>query len=371
VSLKSRTQQDFCYRCGTPWSKDDVLCRACGSRDRGRGVARPTIATTDDAIHFPWPWQHLPWPKQGSAVVSGGPGSGKSSLLTLLKPKAWLSREMEPKLIRTIFDRVSPDCVPTVYMVHNSQTVGDALAQINEGPVALDSLTALDTPADALLAAHLLVDWAKDHDDRSVAICQINKQGQAAGFQEIIHLFDVHVELEAEGSGMRTFSLPKSRWSPLFSTYWNFNEHGQIAVPVFDDAAYSVEGSPGGYYLHPFPLKGASWAGLLQLLDDIEELKPGCASSAHPARYTDSGFLQPRDWIERKQFAENHGLTWLDPDDIGPATIKANEQKLIGSATIKASEQKLIGSATIKASEQLIGPATIKTSEKLKKDREK
>lgn len=315
TTQKPSDKQGYCYECGNPWPKEHLVCLSCGSSLRENENARPMRASKDDAIRYPWPWNNLPWPPQGSVGLIGGPGSGKSSLAALIKPKVWLSIEMEPKLIGNIVRRITPDHMPLIRMVRNSRDVAEALRDIFEGPVALDSATAMESLGEALAASQVMVSWAKERNDRSLTIVQVNKAGEAAGFMKIPHLFDTTAEVSPEDYGLRTLNYSKSRWAGLDTTYFTFDGKGQISMPPFD-AAYSVEGNPGSYTLHPFPMSSAKWAAVLDFLQDSGSLEGGIASAATSASYMKHGFIEPTDVNERKRFAERHGLKWVSARDL-------------------------------------------------------
>jgi hypothetical protein len=124
---------------------------------------------------------------------------------------------------------------------------------------------------------------------------------------------DAIIETSPDAWGVRAFQVRKSRWSSLDSRYWTFDAQGCVSMPTFD-AAYSVEGGPGNYWLHPFPMKGAKWAGLLDELDEKHVMRPGIACAAMSASYMPHGFVTPQDTPERKRFAETHGLLWVTPE---------------------------------------------------------
>jgi hypothetical protein len=341
-TARASVEQWYCYDCGTPWktfssvptrpgfgtislgieparSRPISACVACGGKRAEPDLARPTIDVPNDVIRFDFPWDLLPWPTQGTVVVEGGPGSGKSSLADLLEPELYMSREMEPKVVGAVGRRIKPRHEGIlVKMVKNAEMIERILADTKKGPVVMDSLTALPSMKEALIAAHLVNTWAKKHNERALAIVQVNKSGEGAGFMQIPHLFDTVVELAPDPWGMRIFRVTKSRWCSVASRYWTFNDKGKIGRPSFD-AAYSVEGSPGEYWLHPYPMPGAKWAGLLQFLDKAEALTApdnGVACAALTAKYMKNGFVEPPDKAERKNFAIDNGLFWIDPTSI-------------------------------------------------------
>jgi hypothetical protein len=290
-----------------------VVCPACKGSDRARGAARPIRPAQNDTALFDGPWKLLPWPKQGTVAMYGGPGAGKSSLAGLLRPTRWLTREQEPKPVGDMFRRILPDFMPSVETVETPEDVKRVLSETQRGPVVMDSLTAFGL-REALVVAHMLVHWAQRNNDRALAIIQLNKDGQAAGYMEIPHLFDAIANVSPDPWGVRAFRITKSRWSALESIYWTFDKEGKLTIPEFP-AAYSVEGGPGEYWLHPYPLKGAKWTGVLGALHAAELLRPGCASSAIVAGYMPTGFLEPMDIEERRRFAERNGLSWVSADD--------------------------------------------------------
>ena len=305
----------FCFACGTPWPDKEIQCQGCGGMDRAHQEARPLLDVPDDAYTFPAPWSIMPWPRQGTVVLFGGPGAGKSSLAGLLRPRLWLTKEQEPKPVGGMFRRILDDGhMPRVVYIENAKDVFSQLRFIKSGPVVIDSLTALGL-REGLLAAELLVKWTRDNNDRCLAIAQVNKGEQLAGYMAIPHLFDAVINVTPDPWGVRSFRVTKSRWSRLGSAYWTFNEQGQIDKPNFP-AAYSVEGEPGQYWLHPYPVRGATWSGLLAAAAADDALSPGTASAAIAAPYMPSGFLEPNDIHERRSFAKHHGLIWLSPPDI-------------------------------------------------------
>jgi hypothetical protein len=280
--------------------------------DRALGTARPNHPVGSDHVFFGGPWNLVPWPKQGAVSLFGGPGSGKSSIAALTDPSTYLTREQEPKPVGAMFRRILGR-VPPIHVVDTPEQVRQILSQIHVGPIALDSLTAFGL-MEALEVAQILVEWCRRNNDRSLAIIQINSRGESHGYMEIPHLFDCNVFLGPDQLGIRTFSVTKSRWCPEESTYWTFDENGKVAIPTFQ-AAYSVEGLPGNYYLHPYPMRGAKWSHLLDLLASTGHLETRVASAAIVAPYMPHGFLVPMDHVERRRFAERNGVRWIDPSD--------------------------------------------------------
>jgi len=314
LEIKPRREL-YCYECGTPWDPMELRCLGCGGVESAESASRPMKTARDDVKCFKGPWRLLPWPRQGTVGMFGGPGAGKSSLAALIRPQLWLTKEQVPKPVGGLFKRLWPDGhMPLVRTVNTAEDVRQALLTTTEGPVVLDSATALGL-REGLIASHHLVEWAQTHNDRTLCIIQVTKTGQNAGFNEIPHLFDAIVNISPDAFGVRAWRATKSRWSDLGATYWCFDKDGRITTPDFP-AAYSVEGAPGGYWLQPFPLKGGKWYGLLAAMASHEMLEPKMASAAVRAPYMPTGFIEPMDVPERRRFAEAHGLTWVSPDEV-------------------------------------------------------
>lgn len=314
VLLRSHEVPRYCYACGTPWEESEICCPSCGGTDPSRGSARPTQEVKHDSLRFDGPWELLPWIPTGSVAMFGGPGAGKSSLAALIRPRMWITKEQEPRPVGDMFRRLLGEHMPDVRVADNAEDVALALSECERGPVVIDSLTAFGLK-DALITAHMVVEWARRNNDRVLAIVQVNKEGQLAGYMEIPHLFDAIVNVTPDPWGVRSFRVSKSRWSSLGAVYWSFDKSGKIQMPKFD-AAYSVEGEPGEYWLHPYPIKGAKWSGLLNAMASSGVLRPGYACAAVEASYLPCGFLEPMDAAERRAFAERNGLSWIDPTTV-------------------------------------------------------
>ena len=304
----------YCYNCGTPWNKEEVICPKCGSTQSSKMIARPVMKTDQDYQTFSFPWNMIPWPPQGSVCVFGGPGTGKSSISSLIKPKWWITKEQEPKPASHMFDRLTSGWMPEIAAVDNADEVEDLLMNIKKGPIVIDSLTAFGLK-DSLRIAHLVVNWTRGNNDRSLSILQATQGGGAAGYTEIPHLYDAVINVSIDPWGVRCFRIHKSRWSGLENAYFTFDENGLITQPEFN-AAYTVEGNAGEYFLHPFPVRGAKWDGIARALSEQNALEPGMASAAQVAAYMPTGFVEPMDHVERRRFAERAGLDWINPNEV-------------------------------------------------------
>lgn len=323
MSAHDGTAGYYCYRCGTAWRETWIVCESCGSSDKAYGSSRPVLVVTDDSKRYPGPWQMIDWPAPGTVMIFGGPGAGKSSLATLIRPRAWITSEQAPKPVKPLFDRVVPGHMPVVYPAKTPERVAEVLSMIHEGPVVVDSLSAFGQAA-AMAVAQLLVDWSNAQTDRALGIVQVTKSGDAAGYMALPHLVDAVIAVQKDASGLRLFNVEKCRWSPEGSMYWTFGTEGGIVSPDFP-ASYSVEGT-ANLWLQPYPMGKAQWDDLLRLLDKLDLLQPGVASAAHHAHYMPMHFMEPRDIDQRRAFAERVGLRWISPADVWDQVMDRLEQ---------------------------------------------
>ena len=312
---KSLFNRIYCYSCGTPWDQEEIICAKCGATQKSDQIARPVMKTDEDYKKYEGPWSMIPWPPQGSVCIYGGAGTGKSSISALIRPEWWITKEQEPKPASHMFNRLTPGWMPKIAAVDNADEVDELLRTlIDRGPIVVDSLTAFGLK-ESLSIAHSIVNWTRRTSERSLCILQATQQGGAAGYTEIPHLFDAVVNTSIDPWGVRCFRIKKSRWSGLENSYYTFDDKGKIVAPSFD-AAYTVEGSAGEYFLHPYPVKGSKWGGIAEALAQNGKLRPKMASAAQVAPYMPSGFVEPMDSVERKRFAVRAGLEWIGPEEV-------------------------------------------------------
>jgi hypothetical protein len=314
-----QTKPSYCTACGARVPVRQVNCSVCGNVGIDPVCVRPTQSGEVKSENLSPPWDRFAWLPGGVVALWGGPGAGKSSLAAITRPQIWITSEQEPFAVARMFDRLGVK-TPTIYRVKSHEEVlrffKDARFNRPE-KVVVDSLTAFGQ-VDSIKVLRDIVDWTQAHNARTMLVMQVTKENRAAGPMEISHEVDVLARAAVDKTGLRYLAFTKSRFSALETRYWIFNEHGQVDIPDFSDDVYSVEGAPGNYELVPFPVTGARWAGILQFLDDQEELHKfiGSASAAIRAKHKPSGFVLPNDFRERQAFAEAHGLKWINPSSL-------------------------------------------------------
>lgn len=304
-------KKTYCYACGLPATHGALVCPACGGAAWVTGAVLPTeVRPERDGYPLPWPWVALgSWPSSSVVAVSGGPGSGKSTLAAALHPRAWLTSEQTPYQVGSMFHRLRVPA-PTTYATHDAGDVARALDDTATGLVVVDSLTQLGGWDAQAAILERVIAWARSGwDRRALVVLQVNARGEGAGLMELPHLVDAVCTVGAVGQGLRAFAVSKNRHGPLSTRLYQLGAHGVRAPDdVAGLAAYSVEGEPGSYTLHPFPMPGAKWSGLWK----VRVPEAGAASACVVAGYCPGGLLHPADAAERRAFAEAHGLRWVD-----------------------------------------------------------
>lgn len=314
IDTSPQRRPGFCYDCGTPTPTDAAVCPNCGGWEVGSATAKVTRWPTAPGDPLPWPWSPLTWAPGSLMLLSGAPGSGKSSISALLRPALYITTEQSPAEAARAVRRIQGEGY-NAPIVATAETVGDVGEQLEAhifrrgSVVVVDSVTELGLE-EAVQAIRVLRRWAEDGGMRVLVIAQRTKEGKTAGRQQLTHLVDVVAQVTADVFGLRRLDVQKNRAGDLFSAYFRLGDRG-VEVPTWHQA-YSVEGEPGAYQLIPYPTQGARWADPLTEGGPIE----GRACAARRAREYASGWLVPEDVAQRRAFAELHGLTWLTPGGV-------------------------------------------------------
>lgn len=331
----------YCDDCGYSVSQHVITCERCGSASIVEAYAAPRHVAAPVRDPLPYPWGTLEqWPEASAVALSGGPGGGKSSLAALIflhfactRPAVWCTSEQTIPAAAALIARISSALpawpqgrrLPPIYPVGSFADLRAACEEHGDCFLVLDSITRIAEWADQVKIADYLCDprtgWIMGgRDRRLLVIQQINSRGEAAGALEIPHLVHAVSYVEAR-DGLRVLTVTKNRNGPIGSIYFSLGS--TVTIPAFP-YAYTVEGEPGSYRLHPFPLPGARWAGLFDLAAKIGSgPAPGTATAALPCASYPGGVLLPADAADRRRFAEAHGLTWIET--LSPAEPAASE----------------------------------------------
>lgn len=298
-----------CYDCGHP-AKALEQCSSCGGFNTGRDRAKITVRPVHEPLEMPWPWENLTWISPAVMLLTGGAGSGKSSLCALLKPSLYYTTEQTPAAVDLTFRRIHGHNThsPTIVCISSLEGLNNELSQSllpQNSLIVLDSVTEIGHDNIQVKAIQSLIKHAQSEKLRVIVISQINKKGQSRGKTSLGHLVDITAEILIDSTGQRRLSVTKNRHGSTFTSYFT-NDHKGINPPKFR-YCYSVEGSPGRYKLSAFPSNDAQWDGLIRK----GGAAPGTASAARLCDLYSSGFLEPDDAEERQRFAESHGLKWV------------------------------------------------------------
>lgn len=310
----------ICYDCGAENEEDALLCFDCHGTVLTFNQARPVNASAvvRRSDWLPEPWDMLVhWPEKSVVALDGGPGAGKSSLCSLLRPDNWITSEETVGQATDTLRRLQNaegegwPGAPNIIAVAGLYGALDALLECYSGMLVCDSATALGSPAAQLEFMEAVIDWARaEPHRRAVVILGHTQAGGAAGPRKIAHLAQTEASVSADAEGRRRIGLRKHRHGALTSRYFKLGAHG-VEVPDFP-YAYSVEGPPGGYELVVYPSKGTEWAGRFEAIEDNDNtLQLRCASASKRAPYG-RGYIEPGDAQARRDFAAVHGLAWVD-----------------------------------------------------------
>lgn len=316
ISEKSVRTSRVCFHCAMPIHEETLrVCPRCGSTDIDARRARPTFRGTRESVELPHPWKRLALRKGGTIVLSGGPGSGKTTICTAARPNLISTSEQEIEEVAAVCNRVNPgeEC-PTITSVSNWEELEEDIETLAEGQLGIvDSISQLASGPRSAFIMRRTIEKVRSRGAMVIFVTQYTKDGEMFGPNELRHLVDVVSNIPEDKTGLRRLSVTKNRFGGLFSTYFSLSEHG-VRKQVFP-WAYSVEGPPGNYSFLLYPMEGGKFNGILKALEASGKKVSGVACSAIASRIYRDGFVEPDDVEWRKKFAEEHGLNWIGPKE--------------------------------------------------------
>lgn len=318
---------EHCSSCGARIRTRGRYCPACGGE---AGLLLPVRAGALEPAGLPWPLALLgPWPEGDRVLLHGMRGAGKSTLafqsirwaLERGAPAVWASTEQTPEQVsRYALRCLGPELSAGLRLLDHPAPAGllelISGGMVRGGVLVLDSLSGLADWREQALWVKRTQEAAAEGGARLVFVGQHNGAGGAAGEAAVPHDVDAVIAVLRE-SGSRMIAVEKNRNGPEGRAYFDLGPSG-AEPPDLSGCAWSVEGEAGELRLEPYPASSkaaAKWDGLLRVLEQERDLRPGDASAARRADYLPSGYLEPRDVAERRTFAENHGLNWRMPTD--------------------------------------------------------
>lgn len=305
-----------CYDCGEPIQDEETqICPVCRSKDIDDRRARPQKPTSNLITGFPFPWTKQGLRKGSTIVLSGNAGSGKTSSCIMLKPKKIMTTEQEVKEVAHAWYRLQPD-LPSPVISHCStlEDLEEDVAELGEGEIGVvDSISQFADGPEASRIVKNVIEKVRAQGSMLVFIAQFTKGGDMKGPNMVNHMVDVICQIPDDPLGLRQLKALKNRLGGLWSQYFTFNEKGHLVEQPFE-YAYTVEGSAGRYRLHLHGMGGAKLDGIFKDMSAVGIHLEGMASAGVSSPGYKSGFAEPPDVLQRRIFAEDHGLKWICPE---------------------------------------------------------
>lgn len=273
------------------------------------------------------PWTALRMREGGTVLLSGNKGSGKTSICMKTRPTLFISTEQELEEVSHSWYRIMGEesSIPLLTSCYSWEQIEHDLLTLKRGDrVIVDSISQLATGPESKDIVKEIIERVRRAGATAWFIAQFTKQGDMLGPNMLNHMVDVVCTIPDDDLGMRRLSTSKNRFGDLFSRYFALGADG-VTEQDFSEYAYSVEGSAGNYSLHLYPQGGAKLAGIFDELSDNGVFIEGYASSAIRCRAYRSGYAQPTDVERRRIFAEDHGLTWVSPEQAQQMVNEAME----------------------------------------------
>lgn len=331
IRAKSRAIKNarFCFNCACPIIDERILvCPECGSIDISERDTRPGPRPGRKVTALAFPWTGIRLKRGGTILLAGDKGSGKTTISLFLRPSLVLISEQEPEEVAATYYRVNGDDAPRPLLrsIDSWEDIEEGMLSLQEGELAvIDSVSQIGTHQEAATIVRQTISIVRRRRAHAIFICQFNAAGQPLGANELQHAVDVVALIPNDPGGMRSLQVVKDRNGECFSTYFRLTGKGPVEETF--DYAYSVEGPVSNYHLHLYPMPGAKQAGALDVMLQLGEQLHGFASAAIQCSGYKNGFGQPSDVLDRKRFAERHGLTWLDLDDVHDLALQRASEK--------------------------------------------
>lgn len=326
---KAISNERVCFDCGAPVNDPSIAsCPVCSSGDLSDRHARPTHIAKRKTLTLPHPWSRLKLPPGATVLLSGGPGSGKTTICLKLKPTLYDTSEQSVQDVAASYHRVVGGGfseVPLIGTISSWEELEEDVDGMTGKDIGVvDSISALAAPHHIAKIASKVITKVRRVGARLIFIAQYTKDGEMLGPNELRHLVDVTAEIPNDRTGQRRLAITKNRFGPLFTQYFELDADG-VKEPEFP-YAYSIEGPVGNYSLHMYPVKGSKYADIIDKLASLRVDIMGRASSAVECPAYPTGFAEPSDVAQRREFAEKHELEWITPMDAAELIQQSKEE---------------------------------------------
>lgn len=308
--------KSVCYTCGHSVEDGAKSCHFCGGTDIDPRRARPMKTEPKLLPPLPFPWNQLTLRHGATVILSGDAGSGKTSSCIKLRPHLYASSEQELVEVGHAWHRLMPNEEPPILTSCSSwEELHQDVLTLDSGQIGvLDSVSQLSDGPESNKQVKSVIEAVREREAIFIFIAQFTKDGMMKGNNMLNHMVDVICKIPNDPLGLRQLKAEKNRFGSLWSQYFTFNTGGELVEQPFQ-YAYSVEGSAGKYRLHLHPMGGAKLNGILSVLGDNGICLEGYASAAVTCPGYKRGFAEPPDAKQRKEFAVQHGLRWIGPDE--------------------------------------------------------
>ncbi|HIK59471.1 MAG TPA: hypothetical protein EYF98_02130, partial [Planctomycetes bacterium] len=175
---------------------------------------------------------------------------------------AWFSTEQDPYQVASLATRLGVTAPPiwTIEMTGESGAGFDnarrGLKKLVTAPGSItvfDSLTPLGVQ-DGAKMMNLLIADARTNGRRVLMINQTNKAEQVAGSSSLMFMPDIDARIRGGDFGRRKLVVPKNRYGPEFTRYFDIKRNGDVVLPDFTAVVHSVEGKMPALSLVPYGL---------------------------------------------------------------------------------------------------------------------
>lgn len=322
----------ICFDCATPIHDPAIVsCPFCGCSDLDPRRSKPTKRSKRKKVDLPHPFKEINIVEGGAILLSGGPGSGKTTICTKTRPTVISTSEQEPDQVAEVCRRVNPgEPIPLICASTSWEEVEHDFMTLKKGEIGiLDSISQISSGPESSKILSRLLKNVRSAGAIAIFVTQYTKDGEMLGPNELRHMVDVVASIPDDNSGMRRLAVSKNRFGSLFSAYFTITDTG-VEEQKFQ-YVYSVEGPPGRYSLHLYPMGGAKFTGILEALQAAKVKITGIASAAVASSIYPMGFVEPEDAMWRRKFAEEHGLKWIDPEEAWEIINRENEDDDIQS----------------------------------------
>ena len=313
-SVKAIQNRRVCFRCAFPISDSSIMiCPRCKTEDIDVRRAMPKKTEPRKATSLPFPWDKLSLPQGGTVLLSGGPGSGKTTICIGANPTLYITTEQEIEQVGDNWYRLHDNLhAPLITNCYTWENLDEDLIGLDEDAlVIVDSVSQFVSGPESADVVKQVIEKVRDAQARCIFIAQFRKDGVMLGPNELNHQVDVLATIPDDKTGMRRLAVTKNRFGGLFTNYFALDATG--ILPQDFNYAYTVEGSAGNYSLHLYPLGGAKMDGIFKTMVSHGIFIEGMASAAIECTGYRTGFAEPQDAVWRRSFAEDHGLLWIDP----------------------------------------------------------